>query len=256
MKYPNIFRSIPSFRANCLRLSMASVLLFGVITFAPSPTLLAQDPTPHAATAEAGQSSTPEASSPEANKEETDENDAYRHSAVVKTLGSKLGMSPEAAATAFEVLNFAVLALLVGWFLLKSLPKVFRTRTGRIQKHLVDARMATEEASARMNSVEDRLSKLDEQIAGLRSQAEKDWALEEQRVRAAVEDEKQKILAAAEQEIATATIQARRQIQQFAADLAIDQAAKRLVVDAETDRLLVQNFARRLSGNDEREGQN
>ena len=49
---------------------------------------------------------------------------------------------------------------------------------------------------------------------------------------------------------------AQRQIQQYAADLAIDQAARKLVVTAETDRLLVQSFARRLTGNDSKEGHN
>ncbi len=232
----------------------AALLLFVALCFAPASPALVQ--TTENVAGQAGQSSTPEAQSPEKNREEADANDAYRHSAIVKALGAKLGMDPDQAATAFEVTNFALLAVVIGLFLAKALPKTFRNRTGMIQKHLVEARMATEEAAARMNSVEDRLSKLDDQIAGMRAQAERDWVVEEGRVKAAVEDEKQKILAAAEQEIATATIQARRQIQQFAADLAIDQAAKKLVVTAETDRLLVQSFARRLTGDDDKEGQN
>jgi F-type H+-transporting ATPase subunit b len=149
-----------------------------------------------------------------------------------------------------------VLALLVGWFLVKTLPKTFRDRNAAIQKQLVDARAASEEASARLKSVETRLGKLDEQIAQLRSQAEKDSVQDEQRIKASVEEEKKKILSAAELEIVAATAQARRQIQQYAADLAIDQAAKKLVVSAETDRLLVQNFARRLAGESGKEGQN
>ena len=39
---------------------------------------------------------------------------------------------------------------------------------------------------------------------------------------------------------------ARRQIGQYAAELAVEQAARKLVVSAETDRLLVRNFAERL----------
>lgn len=231
--------------------ALVLVLLFGL-----TPAMRAQAGDSSAPSGQAGQNSTPAAQSPEANRQEADENDAYKHSAIVKSLGAKLGMNPEQAATAFEVTNFAILAVLIGLFLARSLPKTFRGRTSAIQKHLVEARIATEDASARMNSVEDRLSKLDGQIAAMRAQAEKDWAAEEQRVRASVEEEKGKILAAAEQEIASATTQARRQVQQFAADLAIDQAAKKLVVTAETDRLLVQSFARRLTGDNEREGQN
>ena len=62
----------------------------------------------------------------------------------------------------------------------------------------------------------------------MRAQAEKDSALDEQRIKATVEEEKKKILASAEQEIASATAQAHRQLQQYAADLAIEQAARKL----------------------------
>jgi F-type H+-transporting ATPase subunit b len=224
------------------------------VLLVPAPHVRAQEAAPAASTA--GAQSTPEAQSPEKNKQEEDENEAYRHSPTVRALGAKLGMNADQAATAFTVANFAVLALLVGWFLLKTLPKTFRSRNTAIQKHLVDARTATEEASVRLNSVEARLSKLDEQIAAMRAQSEKDAIADEHRIKSSVEEEKQKILAAAEQEIAAATAHAQRQIQQYAADLAIDQAARKLVVTAETDRLLVQSFARRLTGKDAKEGQN
>jgi F-type H+-transporting ATPase subunit b len=184
-------------------------------------------------------------------QEEHSDEEAFRHSAAVKSLGAKFGLDAEQAATAFSVVNFAVLALFVGWFLLKALPKTFRNRNAALEKHLVEARAASAEATSRLGSVEARLSKLDEQIAAMRAQAEKDAQLEEQRMKASVEEEKQKILAAAEQDIAAASAQARRQIQQYAADLAIDQAAKKLVVSAETDRVLVQEFARRLGADTE-----
>jgi F-type H+-transporting ATPase subunit b len=203
-----------------------------------------------------GQLSSPEAQSPEKNKQETDENDAYLHSASVRKLGAMFGLNAEQAATAFTVANFVILAALVGWFLIKTLPKTFRDRNTAIQKNLVDARTATEEASARLRSVEERLSKLDEQIVALRAQADKDSVLDEQRIKASIEEDKQKIIAAAEQEIAAGTALAHRQLQQYAAELAIDQAARKLVVTAETDRLLVQSFAQRLTGDDSKGGKN
>ena len=234
-------------------------LMLAVALFAPAFQAVAQ-PT-HPTNAGGGRLSSPEGQSPEANKAEVDENDQYLHSPAVRALGAKLGMNPEQAATTFTVANFIVLAGLVGWFLLKTLPKTFRNRNTAIQKHLVDARTATEEANARLTSVEDRLGKLDGQIAAMRAQAEKDSAADEQRIKAGVEEDKQKILAAAEQEISAATALAQRQIQQYAAELAIDQAARKLVVTAETDRLLVQAFAQRLVGNTSKgdgskEGQN
>ena len=228
-------------------------LLFGIglfLTSLAARPIYAQNNSQPATSADPapGRESTPDAQSPEKNKQEQDANEAYKHSDVVKMLGAKLGMTTDQAATAFEVTNFAVLAVLVGWFLSKALPKTFRDRTSTLQKRLVDARAATEEANARLNNVESRLGELDVQIAGLKAQAEDDLAAEETRVRAVIEDEGRKILADAEQEIRTVTAQARRQIQQYAAELAVDQAAKKLVVSAETDRLLVQEFASRLAG--------
>ena len=228
-------------------------LLMATVLFAPMQPVRAQEKPDNAG---GGRLNSPEANSPEANKHETDEKDAYLHSPSVRKLGAMVGLNPEQAATAFTVGNFLVLAVLVGWFLLKTLPKTFRNRTSSIQKDLVDARTATEEASARLSSVEDRLGKLDEQIAALRAQAEKDSTQDEQRIKASVEEDKQKILAAAEQEISAASALAQRQIRQYAAELAIDQAARKLVVTAETDRLLVQSFARRLMGEETKEGHN
>lgn len=203
---------------------------------------------PQQAPANTGEASMPVNSVPEKTQEVKDENDEYRHSPAVQKLGAMVGLNAEQAATAFTVFNFLILAIGIGFVMLKTLPKAFRARTSAIQKQLVDARTATEEASARLNSVEARLSKLDDQIAEMRSHAEADAAKEERRIRASVEEEKSKILAAAESEIQSATAAARRDIQQFAAGLAIEQAARKLVVTAETDRLLVENFARHLTG--------
>jgi F-type H+-transporting ATPase subunit b len=229
-------------------------LVVAALLFAPVRHARSQEASPAATTAE--QESTAEGQSTQANKQEVDENDEYLHSPAVRALGAKLGMNAEQAATAFTVANFLVLAVLVGWLLVRILPKTFRDRNTAIQRHLVNARTVTEEARARLSSVEDRLSKLDDQIAAIRAQAEKDSALDEQRIKASVEEEKRKILAAADQEITAATALAQRQIQQYAAELAIDQAAHKLVVTAETDRLIVQSFARRLSGDDSKEGLN
>ena len=233
-----------------LRLSLAATLLTAtpVVSHAQGGNASATD---------AGRNSTPTAQSPEKKKEVEDENEAYRHSPMVQSFGRMLGMDAEKAATTFTWVNFLlVLAGLVARFLARALPKAFRDRNTAIQKHLVDARAATEEASARLNSVEDRLGKLDGQIAAMRAQSEKDSAADEQRIKASLEDETTKILAAAEQEIAAATLHAQREIQKYAAELAIEQAARKLSISAETDRLLVQNFARRLGVDESPEGHN
>jgi F-type H+-transporting ATPase subunit b len=230
------------------RFALRFLLLFVMASTVISPVgmLHAQTSQVQAAEATAGEHTTPDATVPEKKEEVKDENAEYLQSPTVRKLGAMVGLGPVQAATTFTVLNFLVLAIAVGYGLLKMLPKTFRDRSTHIQKQLVDARSATEEANARLNSVEARLSKLDSQIAEMRSHAEADAQRDEQRIKASLEDEKAKILAAAEAEIQSATTLAQRQIQQYAAELAIDQAARKLIVTAETDRLLVESFAHRL----------
>ena len=239
-----------------IRTSLTTIFRASVLALLLTGLPAASHAQSNAPVTDAGRTSTPAAQSPEKKKEEADPNEAYLHSPMVQSFGHMLGMDVEKAATTFGWINFLVLAGLVAWFLIKTLPKTFRDRNSTIQKHLVDARAASEEASARLNSVEDRLGKLDGQIAAMRTQSEKDSAADEQRIKASLEDEKSKILAAAEQEIAAATLHAQREIQKYAAELAIEQAARKLSISAETDRLLVQNFARRLGVDESPEGQN
>jgi F-type H+-transporting ATPase subunit b len=236
---------------------LALTLVLGVGFNLHGTRALAQDPAAASATNPQATSNDSVKNSDSAKSDQSsDEMDAYRKSPNVIALGKKLGLSPDQAAVAFDVANFLVLAVGVCWLIAKILPKTLRERNETIQKDLVDARTATEEARARLSGVEERLSKLDGEIAALRTRSEQESAAEEQRIKATVEDEKKKILASAEQEIAAATSHAQKQLQQYAAGLAIEQAARKLVVSAETDRLLVQGFAQKLTGDGTKKGQN
>jgi F-type H+-transporting ATPase subunit b len=232
---------------------LRNFVIFPLVLSASVVPVLAQDTSRPVSNQE---KTSPAGQPPAATKGAEDSNEAYKHSAMVQKLGGMMGMSTDTAAIVFEIFNFAILAVLLGGFLIKTLPKTFRNRTSSIQKELVDARTATEEASTRLTGIEDRLSKLDGQIADMRLQAEKDAISEEQRIRAVAEEEKARILAAADLEISSASLSAQRSLQKYAAELAIDQAARKLIVTAETDRLLVQGFTRRLAGEDSTGGPN
>jgi F-type H+-transporting ATPase subunit b len=236
---------------NLSLLAVAITLLFAPVFRSPAQESSTSDAKPQPSA-----SAPAESNVAKANEEEQDEAAAFKHSPSVKKIGAMLGLTTDRAATVFEVANFSVLAILLGLFLFKALPRAFQARDAAIQKGLVEARTATEQASVRLSGVEARLAKLDGEIAAMRAQADKDSVADEARIRANVDDEKKKILAAAEQEITAATVHARREIQKYAAELAIEQAARKIVISAETDRLLVQNFARRLGGDDSKEGQN
>jgi F-type H+-transporting ATPase subunit b len=96
--------------------------------------------------------------------------------------------------------------------------------------------------------VEARLSRLGSEIEAIRAQAEKDSVEDERRIHATLEAERERIIASAEQEIASLQAAAQRELKKFAADLAIDSAMRRMQVSTDTDRALVRDFSMGLSG--------
>ena len=63
---------------------------------------------------------------------------------------------------------------------------------------------------------------------------------------AQVEEDKARILQAAEQEIAAASAAAQRSLRAYAAAIAIKHAASRLDISPEDDRILIESFAGKL----------
>lgn len=191
-----------------------------------------------------------------AKAEEEDEEYAFKHSASVRAFARMFHLAPDTASALFWLLNALLLLGLVGYFVLKALPKAFRNRNEQLSRQIVDARKATDEANARLKAVEERLGRLDSEIAGVREQAERDSVNDEQRLRQALEEEKQKIVTAAEQEIAAAGANVERQLRKFAAGLAVDRATARLNLTEGDDRALIQEFAGSLGGRDGKGGLN
>lgn len=218
-----------------------------------SQTALALDAVTPAAAAQASATQTSSAqASPNASKaqkESADDDSAvnvYRHSPMVHTFSHMMGMPTELTARIFEVVNFLILAVAVLWFVARALPKALRGRAARIQKNLLDARQATDDANRRLQDVEQRLAKLDIEIASMKTQAERETAADEARIRAAMEEERVRLVHAAEQEILSVGANAQRRLKTLAADLILDYASHHVSLDADADRALVQSFVTEL----------
>lgn len=166
----------------------------------------------------------------------------YRHSSNVQAVARFLGWPTETTSRLFEIFNFIVLIVGIIWLLARLLPKALRARSERIRAELERARIATDDAKRRLAAVEERLSRLDGEIDGIRAQAEQETAIEEKRLRAAIENEKQSILDAASQDIAAATKNAQSLLKHLAADLVIERAKHEITVTSATDQSLVQKF--------------
>jgi F-type H+-transporting ATPase subunit b len=179
---------------------------------------------------------------------EGDETAQFKQSASVRWLSRLTGVSLQHAYWLALLLNFLVIAIVLGWAARKHLPGIFRERTASIQRVMEEARLASEDANQRLREIESRLSRLDEEIASMKAEAEKDAAVEEERIKGAAEEDARKIVEAAEQEIASAVKAARRDLTAYAADLAIGLAKKQIHVDPGTDTGLVRSFAEKLAG--------
>ncbi len=177
---------------------------------------------------------------------EQEENAEFKNSPSVKLVARWTHLSLRSAYWLSIFLNFAILAVLIVLFAKSKLPAMFRTRTQDIQRGMREARKASEEANRRLGDIESRLQRLDADVAAMRSAAESEAAVEEEKIRQAAELEKKKIIEGAESEIASAAKLARRELKIYAADLAVSLAERRIQVDADTDRALVNNFVAQL----------
>ena len=214
--------------------------------------IAAQDSAPAAKSQPAAVAS--ETASPQpAQSDEEQQSNAFRlEGPLVKASAKALNLSVEATARIFEFINFSIVVLAIGIPLFRLLPKFLRQRAGKVRTDIESARKVTEDANTRLSAIEAKLSGLDGEIAAIRAQVEQESVGDEARIKATLEEESARIVASAEQEISVAAAQARRGLRHFAADLAIEQAAKQMVLTPEVDKALIAEFAADLA----KEGKN
>lgn len=187
----------------------------------------------------------------QAHAEAVDPHAKFKESPSVQWLARLTGLPLKWAFWAAVIFNFAIVAAVVGYLGRKYVPGIFRRRTEGIQREMREAEKASAEANRRLSDIEARLARLDGEIAEMRAAAEKEAAAEEERIRAAAEQDKERIVTAAQQEIAMAARLARRELQAHAAELAVSLAAKRIRIDAATDQALVRHFTGQLKGSED-----
>lgn len=194
-----------------------------------------------------------EATKEAAGEEEGDETSHFVHSPIVAKFGRALGLPVEVARWIFFGLNFLAIAYIVWLILRYGIPGLLpaaipymRERNITIVKSMKDAQQASEEANAKLREVDARLAKLDTEVAEIKAAAETDFAAEELRIRQSAEEDARRVIEMAQQEIGAAAKTARRDLTAFAADLAVDLAAKKIKVTENDDRALVNRFVSEL----------
>ncbi len=182
--------------------------------------------------------------------DEQEENANLKYAAPIQWLARKTGMSVHQAHMLAISLNFAIIAVIVFWAARKFVPGMLRDRSAAIQRALEEARAASQDANRRLAEIENRLRQLDVEIGRMQAAAEKEGDAEDVRIQQAAEEDVRKVVLAAEQEIAAAAKQARRELTSHTAGLAIALARQQINVDAKTDQALVRDFATNLAPKD------
>lgn len=186
--------------------------------------------------------------------EDEDETKVFKESPSVAWFARLTGLSLRSAYWVLIVLNFMIIAALIVWGWKKNVPAMFRARTEGIRKNLDEARRASEDANRRLGEIESRLAKLDGEIAAMRKSAEAEGVTEEQRIRGEAEEDRKKVIEAAEQEIDAAAKAARRDLKSYAATLAVSLAEKKIQIDRNTDQALVTRFVHDLARSGGKDG--
>ena len=128
----------------------------------------------------------------------------------------------------YKVINFAILIGGLTYLLRKPLSRFLARRTSEIQADLEEGRNALEESNTRLKQVEEKMKGMEDAIAKLRTEAEKEEKAELNRLRKAAEAEADRIMSAAKDEIEGAGRAARLDLKRYAVNQAIRLAEEHL----------------------------
>ena len=148
----------------------------------------------------------------------------------------------------WRVVNFAILAGLLGYLIKKNAGPFFAARSEAIQKDIAESKRLLLDATERARAIEQRLAGIDREIQDLRAKATAEMAAEHERLERQAEEHLRKVFALAEQEMAAAAKAARQEMKSYAASLAIGLAETKITgqITPQVQRGLVGGFVRSL----------
>ena len=144
--------------------------------------------------------------------------------------------------------NFAILAGLLGYFIVKKGGPWLVARSQAIRRGIAEAEEIRADAEARAAEVDRKLAGLEVEIAGLKDEARREQAAEAERIRQQTAADLARIREHAAAEIDSAGKTARLELKRYAGQLAVDLAEQKIrrQMSPELQSVLVENFARDL----------
>jgi F0F1-type ATP synthase membrane subunit b/b' len=130
------------------------------------------------------------------------------------------------AAKILRWLNFGIVVVAAGYFIIKKAGPAFRANADKISSGITSAAAAKAEAEAQLRAAEAGFSRLPQDSAAMRETATREFAAESEHLRTATEKELARIEHAAEVEVTAARRAARLELREVAARLAAARAAE------------------------------
>ncbi|MBI4466770.1 MAG: ATP synthase F0 subunit B [Acidobacteria bacterium] len=124
----------------------------------------------------------------------------------------------------FKWLNFVLVFGALGYMLRKPLAQAFAEQRAAIRGAIEEARQARAQAQARLQEIEQRLARLEQEVEAMRREAGENAASEKQRIRQTAQRESERILATTRAEMDSVTRAARLELRAYAARLAVSLA--------------------------------
>lgn len=146
--------------------------------------------------------------------------------------------------------NFGLLAIGLGYLLMKSAPAFFNARTDQIQKAIKDATGLKMDADFRASEVDRKLATLGAEVDRMRGESQFEMEAEHERLKQETAQALERFTKHVTQEVASlrqnATNDLRRHVADLAASIASSRLRDHLTADEQTQ--LIRSFADRVRG--------
>jgi F-type H+-transporting ATPase subunit b len=139
--------------------------------------------------------------------------------------GAEPDPADSTAGVIFRWLNFLIVFGGIGYLVASKGGAFFRGNAKEIAASIVEATAVKAEADRELREVEVKISHLNQDVADMRAEAQRNWAAESERLYKSGLTEIEKINQAARGELAASERAAQQEVREIAASLAVERAA-------------------------------
>jgi F-type H+-transporting ATPase subunit b len=149
--------------------------------------------------------------------------------------------------------NLLFLFGVIYYFARKPVAQFLAERRENIQREIKEAHAAREEAEQKLATMEKKMQGLEAELEEMRLQAQAEADAEKQRILEQAEEESKKIVASVERQIEGLTRAARQDLREYAVELSLEMATKRIVdqMDSQAQGRVIDRFLIQLANSSE-----